>query len=580
MKKRHFIFIILTAIIMGLQFLSAQNVDEQESYRQALAFERAGEYERAEAIYGELYHARPGDHNYFTRYKDVLKRQRKLNRLMPLLEERLSARTPDPYLSLELGVVYYARDDQAAAKRIWSNVFGNRPASLQQNYANYIYRQTMEYGIGSSFYNIVKDLRDMTGMENLLVNYAFLSCVQYQNWQQGAEEIERIIRNKPEDLRHVRQSFFSQAAQSPLYEITLDKVRDIHTVAARVFISEIHMHTGNYAAAFEILSSKPDDATLRKSMVNFANDMYKAEIYDMSLKAAEWGVRHNEDPLLSSTMSLLAAQSGEQLFYQGERKVSVFPEPFPSIFTRIPFASYDMDHATYIDRAFMIYDSLLNAPHPVSQFARYRRAEMLFKIYHDHDAALKEYLEMLPSALSGIRSDILPRIAYAYVARGAYGDALEFLNRAGTQYRLMVHEEDALLPYRLYVSFLANGADSLYEKSMHVLAVLPENDPMYNDVLAFAGFVTEALTDTNSLEQWLQAERFLAGNRTAQAAAIYKNLLRENTSAAGFYGMRYLDCLRMLDDVPEEAIFWDEQYDNILRTPAADLFMLRYGEFL
>jgi len=580
MKKHTLMLMMLAGLIFGFQFPAGQTFDEQEMYQQALVFEQAGEHEKAETIYEELYNARPGHHNYFIRYKEILKRQRKLDRLERLLEERLSARTPDPYLGLELGVVYYARDNKTAGKRVWSEVFATRPASLRQNYANYIYRQTMEYGIGSSFYDIVKDLREMTGVHDLLVNYAFLTCVQFQNWEQGAEEIERIIRTKPDDLRFVRQSFFSQPARSPLYEVTLKRLRDISSVAAQVFMSEIYIHTGKYAAAFEVLSADPDDVTLRKTMVNFANDMYKSENYDMSLKAAEWSERYNSDPLLSSSMSLLTAQSLEQLFYQQERNLSVFPSPFPSVFTGIPFASYDMRHSNRIDQAFMIYDSLLHAPHPVSQLARYRRAEILFKVYHDHDAALQEYLEMAFSSLPHIRNDILPRIAYAYAARGEYGAAVEFLNRAGTHYRLMVHEEDALLPYQLYFSFLANGADSLYEKSMHVLAVLPENDPMYNDVLAFAGFVSEALTDTGSLDSWLQAERYLAGNRTSQAAAIYEKLLRENTAAAGFYGMRYLDCIRILGDTPAEAVFWDEQYENMLQTPAADLFMLRYGEFL
>ena len=144
----------------------------------------------------------------------------------------------------------------------------------------------------------------------------------------------------------------------------------------------------------------------------------------------------------------------------------------------------------------------------------------------------------------------------------------------------MVHEEDQLLPQAFYISVLSGDRDSLNQRVMQVLAVLPKDDPLYNDVLSYAALVTIVSKDSINYNAWLNAERLLLQNKIASAAKVYKNLLDRRSSALHIYALRYLDCLNGLNDNENEAKFWKDHYENLLETEMGDYFMIRYAEFL
>ncbi len=318
---------------------------------------------------------------------------------------------------------------------------------------------------------------------------------------------------------------------------------------------------------------------MRKALADLAQNMYRQKEFEIAFAATQEAEGRQTDPILSATLALLAAQSREQMFYRSARPLSRIPMPFSSVYTDIPFSAYDRERYFLIEDALRRFDSLLTAPEPVSAVARFHRAGILYRVYHDFDTALKEYRMLADAPLPQLANTVYTRIAELHGARGDYEEGVRSLRRAAQDHGLSAAEEDRLAAPLLLASFLAGETDSLAARTAQTLSLLPENDPLYNDVLGFAGFVSGALKDTLNHARWLEAERLLRRNEISRAAELFETLLSGNSPAAALYGIRCLDCLRLLDDTEREKQVWERYYRKLLTTPSADFFMLRYAEF-
>ncbi|MDZ7796600.1 MAG: hypothetical protein U5N56_05970 [Candidatus Marinimicrobia bacterium] len=571
-------FIVVLAVSISL--LAAETPSDRNKYRMAFEHEKNGEYHKAEQIYEDLYESSPGNFNYFSRYKQVLAKQRKFEEMIPLLEKRIKDRSHDQYFRLELGLLFYADDQKDKARKNWSFVFRGKTKGQQSNYANYIYRHVLEYGLGPQLYAIVLDLRRITGSEDLLVQHLFTVCVHYRDWEHAADEVRHIAETRPQDLRFVRPALFKQPADSPLYDRIVGRIGNIDTIPVKIFLSEVYTHIEKYEVAFDILNEKPQDPEMQKALAEFAGRMFKKNAYSYSFKAAEQLAERSPDPEIKTEMELLAARSHEERFYRHEKKHTFIPGPYSSVFTDIRFRSYDMGYAGEIEKALRTYDSLAAGPPPVSNIAAFRRAEILYLVYHDFDSALETYIDLSATCPEQLKIQVLSRISDLYISRGEYHKAREFIQNAGERYRLMVHEEDRLMPQALYTTFLSGEMDSLKIRIEQTLALLPEKDVLYNDILNFAGFIFEGMKDSLNRNEWLRAERMLTQNHISGALELFNSLLQKRSPALALYGMRFLDCIRLLNEEEREEEFWENYYETLIDTEAGDFFMLRYAEFM
>jgi hypothetical protein len=573
-------FYILVILFMSLSLLSGREISQQDDYQKAVAFEKSGEYTKAESLYVNLYNANPNNYNYFSRYKNMLIQQRKYETLLPLIQDKAKQRNYDNYIKLELGVLNFALENRVEARKLWTAVLKDQQSNTRRSYAISIYQDVIEYGLGNSFYLIVDDLRKITADQTLLVNYNFSNSLRYRNWEQAVKEILHILDTDPQNLKIVRSSLFRYDPLSALYQRAIEGLTEVESAPGRELLSEIYTHVGDHRSAFEALSTKTNDPDIHTAMQKFANRMFKIQDYDISLKAAEWTEKfhHNDD--LKISMALLAARSKEQKFYENISSSSIISEPYSALFTEIRFKAFDKEESKLIESAYRQYDSLSVFSGLIGTMAAMRHADISYRIYQDFDGSLQEYLSLVENANTQTRRELISRIADLYMAKGQVEKAYDFIRSAPSTYRLMVHEEDQLLPQAFFISVLSGVKDSLNQRAMQVLAMLPTDDPLYNDVLSYAALLTIVSKDSLNYPSWLNAERLLLQNNIASAAKVYQNLLSQRSSALHIYALRYLDCLTGLNDKENEAIFWKDHYEDLLETEMGDYFMIRYAEFL
>ena len=578
MNKAARYIVVIFMCLFCLPLLAREN-REQNDYKQAIAFETAGEYAKAESLFVDLFTADPNNFNYYTRYRNILIQQRKYYDLQPVLEKRLDERSYDNYLKLELGLLYFTLNEMSKAKDIWTEAFKGQKGSQRNSYAAAIYRDALEYRMGNEFHKITTLLRSITGDPALLVNYNFAVAVQYRNWDPAVEEIRHILETDVSGLRYVRQYIFRYDPLSALYPRAIHSLEKTDSPEGRVLLSDIYIHLQDYEKAFEILNNGLNNEQILNALKDFAGRMFKQGQYELAVKAADMAeIRFSNTDRQS--MALLSAQAEQQLFYESSKQEDIISYPFDSDFLRIGFLPFDHEQSAIIESAYEKFDSLSRLPGLPGEIASMQHAEIAYRVFQDFDSALREYSNLATETIIHDKSALIAKLCKVLLAKGEYEKALTLIQTATEEYGLMVHEEDRLLSYELYVSVISGKKDSVVEHTENVLAMLPLDDPEYNDLLAFAAVVNKVMKDSLHYDAWLEAERYLLMNNTASAIDIYKSLLEQPSEAMDIYGLRYLDCLNAQRNVEAESEFWKNYYDILTGSDMGDYFMLRYAGFM
>jgi tetratricopeptide (TPR) repeat protein len=578
MLFRH-IRIIFISMLMLLGAAYAQKEGPNELYRQAYELERKAEYASAEEIYRQLHEAYPQNYNYFTRYKQVLTRQRKRESLVPLLEKMLEQRSYDAYLRIELGILYYSFGRKVEARKQWQQAFRGKNESILNNYASFIYQIMNDHGLNHQLTGVSNEIRSLTGIPDLLARHVFIHQMNYQEWDAALEELRLLIGGNAAELRQAKSALFDLDTGLPIFRMIPPFLKDMDSERSKLFLSDLYVYLQQPDSAISVLRSDTGSQVLLQAMRDLASGLYRSGNYPSASRAAMYAAKYSHSDELRNRMLLLSAQAGIDNYLSRQKDFSRIPEPYPSQLSRIPFPAFHDADPGLINEALRLLDSLAVTAGPIGVRARYYRAEIYYLVLQDIDRALEAYRELADRVPEDLKIPVLSRIAGCYQARGEFKRAMEFLENAPGKYALMVHEEDLLSPRLLRARFLAEGPDSLYEKSRRILAVLPEKDEMYNEVVSYAALISDAAKDTVNTQRWLEAERLMVRNKIAEAARQYEHLLSVTKGEPILYALRYLQCLNLLEHNEKELDFWEGYYHQLKDGPSGDYFMLRYAEY-
>lgn len=577
MKIRRFI-IMLFCFVISASLLAKPS--KSDIYRLAGNFERKGEYAKAESLYVDLFNSEPNNYNYFSRYKHSLLLQQKYEDIKILLEDRHEKNQHDLYTRLELSVLYYTLGDKQEAKKHWEYIFSQKNSRMQSSYGNTIYNKVLEYRLGGSFYEIVDELRRITNKSNFLVSYNFSTSFRFMNWDQSVDEILHIIKNDPADLKYVRPHLFLQDSESAIYEKALSKLSSVKGPEAQILMSDINLHIENYNAALMNLSTMNEDPLIQNALEKLAKTLIDEEEFDLSYTASKRALDFNKSATINLNMRFLMAESLKGKFEKNNRKQTLIPKPFVSMFTHLPIQSFEPSDIALIEDAYNLYDSLSYARGKIAERSILNLIDIEQIVYQDIDAALNRSLKILTEISIENRVSLLGKIANLYMAKGDIESARDFINTAPETYSLMVHEEDKLLVTALHIAILSAESDSLAEKGQIVLSLLAKDDPLYNDVLNYMAFISVLAKDSTNHENWQKAERGLIQQDLAKAAGIYLSMLQGQTEAKFVIALRYLDCIQAMKDENAERIFWENHYEELQNVEIPDYFMLAYADFL
>ncbi|MCX7874936.1 MAG: tetratricopeptide repeat protein [Melioribacteraceae bacterium] len=267
-------------------FSQTQNLDNK--FRLAQSYELAGQFEKAELIYRELYQLQPFNSIYFEALTKSLTSQKKYDEAIFLIEEKIKTQPYDVSNYGMLGSIYFMKDDLTNAFKTWEKGIATNPNS------NVVYRVMANYAIENRAF--VKAIDFLNRGKKLSVDKYIFSLdlaniyAINMNFENAANEFCELLVTNPEFLPTVKSRISTYITRPQAAEQTIVAINKFlkSTKKIEVFdlLSTIYQQVGEYEKAYEIITKIENDFNGNGSnFYFFAIESLKGKKFEVALKS-------------------------------------------------------------------------------------------------------------------------------------------------------------------------------------------------------------------------------------------------------------------------------------------------------
>lgn len=281
--KNFFVILFLFATLVY-----SQNLDNK--YRLAQTYEMAGQFEKAEEIYRELFQLQPFNYSYFESLSRNLITQKKYDSAIQLIQNRIAQNPNDVTNYGMLGSVYFMTDNIQQAYEIWEKGIATNPKSyvvyrIIANYAleNRAYEKAIEFlnqgkKIASDQYVFSLDLANIYAIN--------------MNFENAANEFCELLSTNPEFLETIKSRIATYISRPQAAEQTINAINKFLKSKTKIeildLLKSVYQQVGNYEKAFEVVSQIENDFNGNGSKYYFfALESFKAKKFNIALKSFE-----------------------------------------------------------------------------------------------------------------------------------------------------------------------------------------------------------------------------------------------------------------------------------------------------
>jgi tetratricopeptide (TPR) repeat protein len=176
----------------------AQEIDQMTKLRLAQRFEQAGEWERAVALYEELYRSEPTNYVYFDGLQRSYTQIKEYGKAIEIIRSHLRIQPNDANLTTTLGGLYYDLGQEPRADSIWKAVIAANPQNT------HLYRlvagEMMEHRLYDECIRTYIAGRSASKNETLFADELGNLYMALQQYAAAAREYARLVRESPDRL--------------------------------------------------------------------------------------------------------------------------------------------------------------------------------------------------------------------------------------------------------------------------------------------------------------------------------------------------------------------------------------------
>ena len=286
------IFLLAAFILLFAGGIKAQtNLDQNTYFILAQNYELAGQLEKAEQIYHELFDKNNTNYSYFDALYKILIKQKKHEESIALIQIRINQVPQDVNMYGLLGSTYFMMDDITKASEAWEKGIAVNPSNLIgyrviANYAieNRAFEKAIDYLERGKKYS-----NDPTIFSFDLANIFTINM----RWADATNEYCNILEKHTDQTALIKtrigNSLTSQGAVEPITKI-VEKFADENDIPQFLdLLSFIYTSTGKYNEALP-LTVKYDKATANTGdyIFVFAQDANRNKKYDIAAKAFKY----------------------------------------------------------------------------------------------------------------------------------------------------------------------------------------------------------------------------------------------------------------------------------------------------
>lgn len=280
MKKFFFILFLFANLVYS------QNLDNK--YRLAQTYEMAGQFEKAEEIYRELFQMQPFNYSYFESLSRNLISQKKYDSAIQLIQNRIAQNPNDVTNYGMLGSVYFMTDNIQQAYETWEKGIATNPKS------NVVYRVIANYALENRAFEKAIDYlkRGKVLADDKYVFSLDLANIYAinMNFESAATEFCELIVSNPEFISTVKPRISSYITRPQAAEQTINAIKNFIKSNSKLelydLLSSVYQQIGDYQNAFDIIVKMENQFNGNGShFYFFALEAFRSKQFDISSRS-------------------------------------------------------------------------------------------------------------------------------------------------------------------------------------------------------------------------------------------------------------------------------------------------------
>lgn len=190
--------VLAAVLLLVTPAAPAQESDQMMKLRLAQNFEQAGEWERAVALYEELYRFEPANYVYLDGLQRSYTQMKEYDKAIEVIRSHLRIQPNDVNLMTTLGGLYYDSGRESSADSVWKAVIAVNPRTM------HLYRlvagQMMEHRLYDQCIRTYTAGRSISNNETLFADELGNLYTALQQYASAAQEYVRLVRASPDQL--------------------------------------------------------------------------------------------------------------------------------------------------------------------------------------------------------------------------------------------------------------------------------------------------------------------------------------------------------------------------------------------
>jgi len=502
-----------------------QDVDRMMKLRLAQGFEQAGEWERAVALYEELYKSEPANYIFLDGLQRGYTQMKEYEKAIDVVRCWLSYQPRDINMMTTLGGLYYDSGKEAVADSVWRAVLAVEPANLQ--FYRIVANEMMEHRMYEQCIRTYLEGRSIGKNEVLFADELGTLYAALQQYASATMEYLRILKATPDQLPFIQSRLSSFTLKPEALKIVSQTVR-----------AEINGLPGNIAlhrlSAWLLLEERQYDSALEEyriidrlanamgnELFSFAQRLQQEHAYRTSADAFQEIIAQVKNPALLPYARFGYARSLEEL------SIPADTPPADDNSRSVP----ETESTPTYGGAVQLYESLVaQYPNPdLTMQALYRIGIIKFERMFDLDGALNAFnrIKAMHQPVP-LTYDAILKSGDVQVARNALAEARKEYESLVTRPVVMYQDQAffRLAELEYFEAHFDSSLSLLQRFGTHL------NTDIANDALQLQYFIQENTSSApQALAEFAKADLLMRQRKYAEALTRYQEIVRQYPSA-------------------------------------------------
>ena len=515
---------VLLPVVFVTSLCDAQSVDAVTKLRLAQSFEQSGEYERAVALYEELYARDSTNYVVFDGLRRGYVQLKEYEKAIRLLRQRLTQQPNDVQLLAGLGGLYYEMGAEQRADSLWRSILAMSSGTV--GYYRVVASQMMEHRLYEQAIQVFLAARSATGNESLFAEDLAVLYSALQQYGPATREYVRMVRAAPAQLPYVQSRISSYTIQSEglkaASEVVAAEVKQTpNDIALRRMLAWLSMEKKDIRAAYgEYQTIDRLSNANGAEIFAFAQRAGQEHAYIVAAQAFREVVENHPNPAILPGARFGFARMIEELSAENDTSIGPPPQP-PQEVAGGPVS----ETRPGFQQAISLYEQIV-AAYPNTELAlqsMFQIGMIRFTRFFDLDGALNAFgLARQPTAGTTIPFEAILKTGEVLVAQNNLARARAEFEVVG-KVSLVPFQEKAA--FRLAeIDYFEGRFDSSLSK-LERLSLSPGGD-LTNDALGLRYFIQENKSlSLKALEVFAKADLLVRQRKFSEALAAFTDIV-------------------------------------------------------